>query len=65
MLDTQKHAGLVNLAFVIIVATNVRQILENLLKYGFSFRPMRLLFSEGKCKERQKLLSDVSFCVCV
>ena len=52
MLDTQKHAGLVNLAFVIIVATNVRQVLENLLKYGFSFRPMRLLFSEGKCKER-------------
>lgn len=40
-LSYQRHSGLVNLGTVIIIATNFRLILENILKYGIRVRPLQ------------------------
>ena len=42
-LSYQRHDGLVNLGTVIILATNFRLILENLLKYGLRVHPLAWL----------------------
>ena len=42
-LSYQRHDGLVNLGTVIIIATNFRLILENLLKYGLRVHPLAWL----------------------
>ena len=42
-LSYQRHDGLVNLGTVIILATNFRLILENLLKYGLRVHPLTWL----------------------
>eukprot|EP00958_Prasinococcus_capsulatus_P020815 scaffold2754_cov388-Prasinococcus_capsulatus_cf.AAC.3 len=53
----QRHGGLINLATVIILATNFRLILENLLKYGILVRPyMGFWFSFSLWKEYPVLL---------
>lgn len=63
-----QHSGVINLGMVIVLATNSRLILENIIKYGLRANPLRWLhraIGTSSSSNRYTLLGFLALGVCI
>lgn len=63
-----QHSGVINLGMVIVLATNSRLILENIIKYGLRANPLRWLqraIGSSSSSNRLTLLGFLTLGMCI